>query len=615
MSDHQKPSMRPKRRGKIVLKLGPFGLLLTRGIVLSVLGMAFCLGLVGVSLLKVWRVTPDGFVPVIRISWLDMVQARMLASSAREHLAAGRLRESSHAWRGAIANHPTAVPLLREWVQAAVTADEKFLQDGGAPLNQSVMLLHLGGTNITDVELVIRLMWRLNRPAEALQLGVPLEDKLSPLGAGFVARGLFDFGEMAAFDGVWKRHEAGFAKDGELLLYRAAWAAHWGPSAGAKDARERLTAAQSDPARRILALELARRVAAARSDLDEHERLMGMLLQEKAATFRAHAERWLLLAGNGRREDAQRLAKAAAGSLEGRNAAETRVIVEALVRIDLAKDALALLKRRPPVQMRDVPLWMLQGKILEAMGEWDDLSAVALSLRSMPGTSWLEELSYSMEALAKAKQTRPDMAQMAAKRASEAPPGDPSAALQASAWLMDAGMPGAGLAVLRKAEPNLKGSLVYWGRRVMAASLVPDADDMLRSSEQCRLMAPDNPVVANNHAATLVVTGRKPAEAVQLTFANLSKFPNSPDFQINHAIALLMNDRVEEAGKLLQSVDADRLTAAQRANFHLAWLEVAVRVHKWADARERGLLIDRTQLMPLQLTKLEQLNRQVGRAN
>ena len=121
--------------------------------------------------------------------------------------------------------------------------------------------------------------------------------------------------------------------------------------------------------------------------------------------------------------------------------------------------------------------------------------------------------------------------------------------------------------------------------------------------------------VANNYAATLVVTGRKPAEAVKLTFENLSKFPGSPDFQINHAIALLLNDRAEEAQRILVAVDGDKLTAVQRANFHLAWLDVSVRARRWSDARERGLLIDRSQLMPLQLAKLEVLQKQALRAN
>jgi tetratricopeptide (TPR) repeat protein len=591
-------------------------MLLTRGVVLGVAGLVLSLLLVTVSLLKVWRITPDDFSPVIRISWLDMVQSRMLAQAAREHLAAGRLRESAHAWRGAVANHPTSLPVLREWVQAAVTADEVFLADGGAPLNQAVMLLHLGGTNMMDRELTMQLLWRMKRPSDVLLFGMPVMEALSPVGAGLVARALFDLGDMGGFDRVWRRHEPTLAADPVLALHRAAWQAHWGPADGARAGRSRLDAALAEPELRTLALELARRIAVARADLDEHERWMEALIQAKAASIQSHAERCILLASNGRKGDAQRIAKTSLATVETPNATQTRLVVETLVRIDMLQEGLDVLKRRPPTQMRDTQLWMLHGKILEMTAQWDDLSALAMSLRSIPGIGVaVDEISYSMEAFAKSKQLRPDMAQLAAKRASAAPPGDQAAVLQASAWLLDAGMAQASLEVLKKAEPSLKGSVLYWGRRMMAASQAANAEDMLRSSEQCMAIAPGNPAVANNYAATLVVTGHKPAEAVKLTFENLSKFPGNPDFQINHAIALLLNERDEEAKSLLLTVDANRLTAVQKANFHLAWLDVAVRARKWPDARERGLLIDRSQLMPLQIAKLEVLEKQVLRAN
>lgn len=596
--------------------MGPFVVLLSRGVVLSMAGMVLGLLLVTVSLLKVWRITPDDFTPVIRISWLDMAQSRMLANSAREHLAAGRLREAAHAWRGAVANHPTHLPVLREWVQAAVTADDLFVADGGAPINQAVMLLHLGGTNMVDRELTMQLLWRMKRPGDVLQLGMPVMESLSPVGAGLVARALFDLGDMEGFARVWRRHEAALAAEPVLGLHRAAWQAHWGPADGARAGRAQLDAALTVPERRTLALELARRIAVARADIDEHERWMEALIQAKAASTQSHAERCLLLASHGRLADAQRIAKTSLATIEAPTAAQTRLVTETLVRINLLQEGLEVLKRRPPTQMRETHLWMLHGKILEMTAQWDDLSALAMRLRSLPGIGGaFEEISYSMEALAKSKQLRPDMAQLAAKRASAAPPGDHATVLQASAWLLDAGMAEASLDVLRKAESGLKGSVVYWGRRILAASQAGDAEDMLRSSEQCMAIAPGNPAVANNYAATLVVTGRKPAEAVKLTFENLSKFPGNPDFQINHAIALLLNDRAEEAQSLLHTIDANRLSAVQKANFHLAWLDVAVRARKWADARERGLLIDRSQLMPLQIAKLEVLHKQVLRAN
>jgi len=602
---HRRHSASMRRRG-VFLKFGTSVILLTPGLLWTAVIVLVGIGLVGTSLLKVWRVTPEGFVPVIRVSWLDMVQARTLANAAREHMAAGRLREAAHSWRGAVANNPVHVPHLREWVTAAVESDDRFMEDGGAPLNQAIMLVHMGGTNVADIELTMRLLWRMGRKIDMVQLGLPFQDKLGPTAAGLMVRTYFEAGEVGGFDKVWQTHAKDFEADRELALYREAWKAQWGPASTAREGMERLTKAQSDPAQRPLALELARRLAAARSDIAEHERLMAVMIQEGSGTIQAHAERWMLLASQGRRDEALLMARSSSPALACKSADQTRTLAETLARLGLVQEAVDVLKRRPATQMRDVQLWVMQGKLHELLGQWDDLAALALAARSIPGMGTLmDEVSYAMEAVAKAKQLRPDAAELAAGRAAQAPLGDLLASPKAAAWLVDAGFAKAALSVLKKTEPSPKEALGYWAQRMMTAAMAKDADEMVLASERSMALAPGNPVVANNHAATLVVTGRQPAEAVKLTFENLAKFPNSPDFQVNHAMALLQNNRRNEARAVLLRVDSSPLNATQRANFHLAWLELEVQEGKWSQARERGILIDRTQLIPLQIAKLD----------
>ncbi len=594
-----------KRRG-VFLRFGTSVILLTPGLMWTAGIILVVLGLLGTSLLKVWRVTPEDFVPVIRVSWLDMVQARTLAIAAREHLAAGRLREAAHSWRGAVANNPVHVPHLREWVTAAVESDDRFMEDGGAPLNQAIMLVHMGGTNVADIELTLRLLWRMGRKVDMIQLGLPFQDKLGPKAAGLMARAYFEAGEVGGFDKVWQAHAKDFGADRELALYREAWKAQWGPASTAREGKDRLAEAQSDPAQRPLALELARRLAAARSDISEHERLMTVLIQEGSATILAHAERWMLLASQGRRDEALRMARASAPSLACKAVDQTRTLAETLARLGLTQEALDVLKRRPPTQKRDVQLWVMEGKLHESLGQWDDLASLAVAARSIPGMGTvMDEVSYAMEAVAKAKQLRPDAAALAAGRAAQAPRGDSSALPQAAAWLVDAGFAKAGLSLLKKSEPTPNEALGYWTQRLMTAAMAKDADEMVLASDRAVALAPGNPAVANNHAATLVITERRPAEAVKLTFENLARFPSSPDFQVNHAMALLQNNRGNEAREVLLRVDPSPLNAMQRANFHLAWMELDVQEAKWAQARERGILIDRSQLLPLQIAKLD----------
>ena len=82
----------------------------------GIFALVFLLGVIALSLFlpRIWRQTPEGFSPVIRVSGLDLWQARSLRRTAQKHAATGRVDESVHAWRSAIANSSADVRLLRE---------------------------------------------------------------------------------------------------------------------------------------------------------------------------------------------------------------------------------------------------------------------------------------------------------------------------------------------------------------------------------------------------------------------------------------------------------------------------------------------------------------------
>src|SRR5262245_27447373 len=64
-------------------------------------------------ILKVWRITPADFQPVVKISGLDLVQARSLRGTALQQAASGRFEEAVQSWRIAIANNPGDPELFR----------------------------------------------------------------------------------------------------------------------------------------------------------------------------------------------------------------------------------------------------------------------------------------------------------------------------------------------------------------------------------------------------------------------------------------------------------------------------------------------------------------------
>src|ERR1041384_7603305 len=65
-------------------------------------GLVFLLFVAGLLYLpKIWRVSPSGFLPVIRISWLDMTQNWSLKRSARKYMASRDFALAAKSWEGA----------------------------------------------------------------------------------------------------------------------------------------------------------------------------------------------------------------------------------------------------------------------------------------------------------------------------------------------------------------------------------------------------------------------------------------------------------------------------------------------------------------------------------
>ena len=62
---------------------------------------------------RIWRTTPPGFLPVIKISGLDMAQAWSLRRSALRSMKTGQLDQAAFAWQAAVAHNPANPDLVR----------------------------------------------------------------------------------------------------------------------------------------------------------------------------------------------------------------------------------------------------------------------------------------------------------------------------------------------------------------------------------------------------------------------------------------------------------------------------------------------------------------------
>jgi hypothetical protein len=115
----------------------------------------------------------------------------------------------------------------------------------------------------------------------------------------------------------------------------------------------------------------------------------------------------------------------------------------------------------------------------------------------------------------------------------------------------------------------------------------------------------------NNYAATLLIMRRNPEEAVRLTLQLLAQNPASPVARVNHAAALLLNERVAEAENLLRSVPTNALNRAQISLYNLDLFEMKVRLGHLENAKALLDLIEERYLYPPQREWLTKLRKQL----
>ena len=111
--------------------------------------------LVAAGLPKVWIVTPPGVLPVIRVSWLDLFEARTHAGLARSAEARGEPMDASYRWRSALAQNPGDPALLRGSIANLLRLPPRDAGRFTRALGDAFWLLQLTATNAADLDLAV----------------------------------------------------------------------------------------------------------------------------------------------------------------------------------------------------------------------------------------------------------------------------------------------------------------------------------------------------------------------------------------------------------------------------------------------------------------------------
>ncbi|MCB1126002.1 MAG: hypothetical protein KDM81_05865, partial [Verrucomicrobiae bacterium] len=494
----------------------------------------------GFSVLKLWRTTPTGFRPVVRISLLDYGQAWSLRRSAEKHLAAGQVNEALRAYFNAAQNNLGDITVVRQTLETLVSAGETTAEAMSERASKTAdWLMLLSRTNRGDVFLAARVYDAIGDSYAVLRLLDTGEREIPTSLYGVMAKAKFNSGDAGAFGEWWDKTDESAKANPVLELYHAAWLAGWGVNGGEEAALQKLEAAAVTLDRRFLANHLLLRVARQQKDLAEYGEALDRLERFQGDRMADHVDYWKMLREAGRMEEA--LKQAREYPYPPRHPLEVAQYGVALSELGDTKSARKVLERYGPTlgdgpAVFCMPLWALLGDLYIADQAWPELARMGRDIRALPygnatmgGFGWFAE-GRATVALGD-RETAGQMFDAAVHEGFSTEEMD----LEVASVMLQQGYPEQAQRLLQPLEETLGERVRYWQILFEAAYAQREDEALLfKAARRAMDLDPDNLTRRVNYAVALLTTRQRPADAVAMTLEYADANQGSPTARLNH---------------------------------------------------------------------------------
>ncbi len=533
----------------------------------------------GIALIpKIWKVTPEGFSPIVRVSGLDFIQSYSLARTAREQVTAGKIEDALYSWEVAIANQPADQENLRGAIQTFLQHDDPTPKQVERNVRYSIWLLRVNQTNRTDLELVASTFdrVRLDRALEIL-----LQDHQADLTENTRAcysRSLFNLGRYDAFQTQWEQLSESTREQQDNKLYGLAYQAIIGSNRPENAALRELIALGKEGEQIDLAQQLLLLIYYYRREPAPYREILADLQSREKDRYAQHITLWNLMATNNQIAQAIALSKAHEQGPE--NIFNLINHARFLRNFDSTLAAFDHYQTHLENFFPDPKLYAAYATLLIEMGRWNTLREAAIHLRTQNVTQDANAISYYLEGTADARQSRSNGARVAFEKflkiaSTEQTTFDLSMATQ----MVELGYPKQALELVRYIEPAQKTKPGYWYARAGIAFASNDYEEMKQASERAYELEPTNPHYKASVVESLLLLRQEPARIVALSLELTAEQPNNFAYHINHVLGLLLNERIEEAAERFRILntemapDAIGRAAYQYAKFSIEFLQ------------------------------------------
>jgi predicted Zn-dependent protease len=497
--------------------------------------------------------------------------------------------------------------LARGVLRSTLAVDPITSKNLGSAFQTSEWLLRLTQTNRADLELVCEVYDKAQLYELVAAQLKPIADSLSGSLKTIYVKTLFFLSELQQYNELWNELSPSEQVRPDMALIRAGYLAGWGEVGVVAEAQAALNkAAEERGPLWLLANRLQMAISALRLDPERYAESLRRLQETQMDAGVEHAAYWSLLASSGRKAEAVRLAREFA--TPPRNPSELARLAEVNVQLGLKEEGLKLMRAFANYFPLSEPVWTIYAQMLLDAQDWEGLRGAALHMRQFAAfRGQLDALSHFYEGRADLGSGRVEAARQAFEKASEAEFRTPGQSILAASSLLGLGYPAQARAILERAEGMVTNRLQYLDLMSRAAILTKDGPLLLTTGQAAYELQPANVEYANRYAAGLLIQAERPAEAVRLTLELTTKFPNSETFRINHALALLLNRRPEEAEKALGRVSFGHLRPDELNAYYQAMFELKFQQRDYSQAWQNLDRLDWNQLFPNETNRLGQM--------
>jgi tetratricopeptide (TPR) repeat protein len=238
-----------------------------------------------------------------------------------------------------------------------------------------------------------------------------------------------------------------------------------------------------------------------------------------------------------------------------------------------------------------------------------ELSELAMTIRMQPDAmDVLGGYSYYLEGMAEWYRGDREAGARAFEKAAEIGFRDPALAVKVAKSLLAIG----GAAqwaepILLKYQKVLSENEDYLVQLVKCEAQLKDDRYLLPATKKLYELNPNDPGRVSNYAAALLLVREDPAKALALTLQLLQTFPDNVDVKINHAVALLLNGRSEDALKMLAEIIPENLQPPEATQYYITAFEAYWKLGRLKRAEAALKKVEQNLLYPAQVAWLDEV--------